>query len=158
MMTRSELVAMGFDKDLVDSLESGDTLEFSPDRIARYSRGEQPNSMGSQDQSMEVVEVYECYIKVDYNNDGIAELRRIVYASNEILEDEECDYIPFHSLCPNGQRTIPVYLVPSQTRFLQVFGNNNCILSCGIMSGNLNGLKVSNLQFIFCGGGIYGSD
>jgi len=100
MMTRSELVAMGFDKDLVDSLESGDTLEFSPDRIARYSRGEQPNSMGSQDQSMEVVEVYECYIKVDYNNDGIAELRRIVYASNEILEDEECDYIPFHSLCP----------------------------------------------------------
>ncbi len=100
MMTRSELVAMGFKKDIVDSLESGDTLEFSPDRIARYSQGEQPNSMGSQDQSMEVVEVYECYIKVDYNNDGIAELRRIVYASNEILEDDECDYIPFHSLCP----------------------------------------------------------
>lgn len=100
MMTRSELVAMGFKKDLVDSLESGDTLEFSPDRIARYSRGEQPNSMGSQDQSMEVVEVYECYIKVDYNDDGIAELRRVVYASNEVLEDEECDYIPFHSLCP----------------------------------------------------------
>lgn len=100
MMTRSELVAMGFKKDVVDSLESGDTLEFSPDRIARYSQGEQPNSMGSQDQSMEVVEVYECYIKVDYNNDGIAELRRIVYASNEILEDDECDYIPFHSLCP----------------------------------------------------------
>ena len=100
MMTRSELVAMGFKKDLVDSLESGDTLEFSPDRIARYSRGEQPNSMGSQDQSMEVVEIYECYIKVDYNDDGIAELRRVVYASNEVLEDEECDYIPFHSLCP----------------------------------------------------------
>lgn len=100
MLTRSELVAMGFSKKVVDSLESGDTLEFSPDRIARYSQGEQPNSMGSQDQSMEVVEVYECYIKVDYNNDGIAELRRIVYASNKILEDEECDYVPFHSLCP----------------------------------------------------------
>lgn len=100
MITRSELVAMGFDKDVVDSLESGDNLEFSPDRIARYSRGEQPNSMGSQDQSMEVVEVYECYIKVDYNEDGIAELRRIVYSSNEILSDEESDYIPFHSLCP----------------------------------------------------------
>ncbi len=100
MITRSELVAMGFDKDVVDSLESGDNLEFSPDRIARYARGEQPNSMGSQDQSMEVVEVYECYIKVDYNEDGIAELRRIVYSSNEILSDEESDYIPFHSLCP----------------------------------------------------------
>jgi len=100
MITRSELVAMGFDKDTVNSLESGDTLEFSPDRIARYSRGEQPNSMGSQDESMEVVEVYECYIKVDYNDDGIAELRRVVYSSNEILSDEECDYVPFHSICP----------------------------------------------------------
>jgi hypothetical protein len=100
MITRSELVAMGFDKDTVNALESGDTLEFSPDRIARYSRGEQPNSMGSQDESMEVVEVYECYIKVDYNDDGIAELRRVVYASNEILSDEECDYVPFHSICP----------------------------------------------------------
>jgi len=100
MMTRSELIAMGFKKDIVETLQSGDTLEFSPDRIARYSRGEQPNSMGSQDESMEVVEVYECYIKVDYNNDGIAELRRVVYASNEVLEDMECDYIPFHSLCP----------------------------------------------------------
>jgi hypothetical protein len=56
--------------------------------------------MGSQDESMEVVEVYECYIKVDYNEDGIAELRRIFYASNEILEDMECDYVPFHSICP----------------------------------------------------------
>jgi len=100
MMTRSELIAMGFKKDIVETLQSGDTLEFSPDRIARYSRGEQPNSMGSQDESMEVVEVYECYIKVDYNNDNIAELRRVVYASNEVLEDMECDYIPFHSLCP----------------------------------------------------------
>jgi hypothetical protein len=100
MMTRSELVAMGFDKKIVDALATGDTLEFSPERIARYTRGEQPNSMGSQDESMEVVEVYECYIKVDYNEDGIAELRRIVYASNEILEDMECDYIPFHSICP----------------------------------------------------------
>jgi hypothetical protein len=100
MITRSELVAMGFDKDTVNALESGDTLEFSPDRIARYSRGEQPNSMGSQDESMEVVEVYECYIQVDYNDDGIAELRRVVYASNEILSDEECDYVPFHSICP----------------------------------------------------------
>jgi hypothetical protein len=100
MMTRSELIAMGFKKDIVETLQSGDTLEFSPDRIARYSRGEQPNSMGSQDESMEVVEVYECYIKVDYNNDGIAELRRVVYASNEVLEDMECDYVPFHSLCP----------------------------------------------------------
>jgi len=100
LLTRSELVAMGFDKDVVDTLDTGDTLNFTPDKIARFSRGEQPISNATQDQAMEMVEVFECYIKVDYNEDGIAELRRIVYASNEILEDMECDYIPFHSICP----------------------------------------------------------
>ena len=38
MMTRSELVAMGYDEDLVYSLATGDSLDFSPERIARYSR------------------------------------------------------------------------------------------------------------------------
>ena len=100
LLTRSELIAMGFDKDIVDTLDTGDTLNFTPDKIARFSRGEQPISNATQDESMEVVEVFECYIKVDYNEDGIAELRRIVYASNQILEDMECDYVPFHSVCP----------------------------------------------------------
>lgn len=99
-MTRSELITMGFDRKIVEGLAAGDTLEFSPERIARYTRGEEPNSMGSQDESMEIIEVYECYIKTDYNNDGIAELRRVVYASQEILEDMDCDYVPFHSICP----------------------------------------------------------
>jgi hypothetical protein len=38
--------------------------------------------------------------KVDEDDDGIAEYRRVVYASNEILEEHECDYNPFHSICP----------------------------------------------------------
>jgi hypothetical protein len=100
MMTRSELVAMGFDPKVVEGLMTGNALEYSPERIARYTRGEQPTDMMSQDHSMQLVEVYECYIKVDYNNDGVAELRKIVYASSEILSDEDCDYIPFHSICP----------------------------------------------------------
>ena len=100
MMTRSELIAMGFDPKVVEGLATGNALEFSPERIARYTRGEQPTDMMSQDHSMQLCEVYECYIKVDYNNDGVAELRKIVYASSEILSDEDCDYIPFHSICP----------------------------------------------------------
>jgi hypothetical protein len=49
---------------------------------------------------METIEVFECYITADIDGDGIAELRQVFYASNEILSDEETDYIPFHSLCP----------------------------------------------------------
>lgn len=100
MLTRSELIAMGYDEETVNSLSTGDALEFSPERIARYTRGEQPSDMDSDDEAMQLVEVFECYIRTDYDGDGIAELRRVVYASNEILEEHECEYIPFHSLCP----------------------------------------------------------
>lgn len=100
MLTRSELIAMGYDEETVSSLSTGDALEFSPERIARYTRGEQPTDMDSDDETMQLVEVFECYIRTDHDDDGIAELRRVVYASNEILEEHECEYIPFHSLCP----------------------------------------------------------
>jgi len=100
LMQRSELIAMGYDKDIVDELPSYDDLSFSAERIARFDNGEQPDQTQSLDTSMQTVEVYECYIRIDENGDGIAELRRIVYCGNEILEDEDCDYIPFHSICP----------------------------------------------------------
>jgi hypothetical protein len=100
LMPRSELIAMGYDKDIVDDLPTYNDLEFSPERIARFPNGEQPDQNTSLDFSMQTLEVYECYIRIDEDEDGIAELRRIVYVGSEILEDEECDYIPFHSLCP----------------------------------------------------------
>lgn len=100
LMPRSELIAMGYDKDIVDNLATYNDLEFSPERIARFPNGEQPDQNNSLDFSMQTLEVYECYIRIDEDEDGIAELRRIVYVGSEILEDEECDYIPFHSLCP----------------------------------------------------------
>ena len=100
LMQRSELIAMGYDKDIVDELPSYDDLSFSAERIARFDNGEQPDQTQSLDMSMQTVEVYECYIRIDENDDGIAELRRIVYCGSEILEDEDCDYVPFHSICP----------------------------------------------------------
>jgi hypothetical protein len=100
MVTRGELIAMGYDEDTVYSLPTGDALEFSPERIARYTRGEQPSDMDSDDESMQLVEYYECYLKTDYDEDGIAEMRRVCYAGTEILHNEECDYVPFHSICP----------------------------------------------------------
>ena len=100
LMTRSELIAMGFKKSVVEELPSYDDLQFTPERVARFSQGEQPDENISLDPAMQVIEVYECYIYIDVNGDGIAELRKILYAGSEILDDEECDLIPFHSLCP----------------------------------------------------------
>jgi hypothetical protein len=99
-ITRSDLIAMGFDKDQVESLPSGDALAYTPERVVRYSPGEQPYDTQSDEMALQEVEVFECYILHDENDDGIAELRQVFYAGNEILSNEECDYIPFYSICP----------------------------------------------------------
>ena len=99
LMTRSDLVAMGFDTEQVDTIPSSNDLTFSQERISRFDQSEQPDAQ-SMDMSMEEVEVFECYVRADMDDDGIAELRRVVYAGTEILLDEETDYIPFYSICP----------------------------------------------------------
>ena len=107
MLTRSTLIAMGFNKDQVEGLQIGDALAYTPERVARYPAGEQPYQIQTDDQSMQEIEVFECYVKTDIEGKGIASLTQVFYASNEILQDEkgkeiieETDYVPFHSICP----------------------------------------------------------
>jgi hypothetical protein len=99
-MTRSDLIAAGYDKDIVDNLPAYSDLTYTPERIARFDRGEMPDESQSLDFSMQDIEVFECYIRTDYDEDGIAELRKITYAGSEILDNEEVDHIPFASVCP----------------------------------------------------------
>lgn len=99
-MARSDLIAAGYSKDIVDNLPAYSDLTFSPERVARYDRGEMPDKSQSLDFSMQDVEVFECYIRTDYDDDGIAELRKVTYAGSEILDNEEVDHIPFASCCP----------------------------------------------------------
>jgi hypothetical protein len=107
MLTRSTLVAMGFNKKQVEGLQMGDALAYTPERVARFSAGEQPYQTQTDDPAMQEIEVFECYVKTDLDGKGIASLVQVFYASNEILEDEkgkemieEVDYVPFHSICP----------------------------------------------------------
>jgi len=107
MLTRSTLIAMGFNKKQVEGLQMGDALAYTPERVARYAAGEQPYQTQTDDPAMQEIEVFECYIKTDIDGKGIATLVQVFYASNEILEDakgkemvEEVDYVPFHSICP----------------------------------------------------------
>jgi len=100
LIPRSDLVAMGFPEDVVRDLPSYDDLSFSPERVARFSEGEQPSNDASLDPSMQDIEVYECYVRADMDGDGLAELMQVWYAGREILEETETDYVPFHSICP----------------------------------------------------------
>jgi hypothetical protein len=107
LMTRTDLVEMGFEKDQIYSLPVYNSLDFTEERIARYSPGEEPFEQDSLDESMQEVEVYESYIYVDFDEDGIAELRQIFYSNNTILTYSDgteanipTDYVPFHVICP----------------------------------------------------------
>jgi predicted GNAT family acetyltransferase len=150
LVTRSELVAMGFDKKIIETLPSYSDLTYSEERIARYDKGEMPDEQASLDYSMQDVEVYECYIKVDFDDDGIAELRKITYAGSEILDNEEVDFVPFCSICPipmphkffghsMADRTMDLQLIKS-TVTRQILDNlyltNNSRM--GVVEGQVN--------------------
>jgi hypothetical protein len=98
--TRSDLIAMGYPQDKVDKMPAYNDLTYTPERVARYSAGEMPDETQSLDFTMQEVELFECYIRTDFDGDGIAELRKVVYAGNQIIDNEEIDHIPFASICP----------------------------------------------------------
>ena len=98
ILTRADLVSMGYDAQVINDLTTDDILGFDGHSINRQEY-EFANEDSSGDRSQEYVTYYECYLDVG-KEDGTAEKRRICYASNTILADEECDYVPFYSLCP----------------------------------------------------------
>ena len=98
--TRSDLIAMGYPQKQVDKMPAYNDLTYTPERVARYSAGEMPDETQSLDFTMQEVELFECYIRTDFDGDGIAELRKVVYAGDQIIDNEETDHIPFASICP----------------------------------------------------------
>jgi len=101
IVTVSELVAMGYDYDEVFDLGA------SYDNVERYTRNKAlTNEMNERhDPAMKKVLYVENYIKVDYDGDGIAELRKVCTAGdgNKILMNEPCDMAPFATLCPDPE-------------------------------------------------------
>lgn len=102
--TISELKSMGYKN--LDNISSDDQAQaFNMERIERVGFDDemaylQTETVTNLDDSRRVVFVTECYVRVDYDGDGIAELRKVVRAGNQILENEICDLVPFVSITP----------------------------------------------------------
>ncbi|MBY5998236.1 phage portal protein [Epibacterium mobile] len=97
-LRRSDLVAMGYDRDVIADIPaagSNSTEEEFEESTRR--RDVYDLDQDADDPAMQEVEYYELLVRVDYDNDGIAELRRVVFAGdiNEkyLLENEEWDDI-----------------------------------------------------------------
>jgi hypothetical protein len=103
-MTRSDLVEMGYDRDIVEALPAWTATEAETSREqARYQDeryGGTDRQLGTPHKSQERIAFREEYIRVDYDGDGIAELRKIHRVGDTILLNEEIDESPFATLCP----------------------------------------------------------
>jgi len=103
LKTRSDLIEMGFDRDIIDDLPTQNTVMFNDERLTRYSDIDESPVSDAPDESTQDVEIYECYVKIDMDGDGIAELRKVTVAGSNgstVLENMPCDFIPFCSLTP----------------------------------------------------------
>lgn len=98
-VTRSELIDMGIDSEVVADLSTSGEFMGDNEEIARYNKTDE-NSDSPKDPSQQKVTVQDCYIKVDYDGDGRAELRRVMTSGNKVLINEPADRQPFHVLCP----------------------------------------------------------
>lgn len=105
IVTVSELVAMGYEYDDVADLSSAhDDMNTN---VERYTRNNAlTNEMNERnDPAMKKVLYVESYIRVDYDQDGIAELRKICTAGDgkKILANEPCAIAPFATFCPDPE-------------------------------------------------------
>lgn len=106
--TRSELTDMGYDRKIIDLLPPSDEEIYNTESVTRRSYDDVNgiNEYQSSDPSMTQVMIHECYLRIDTDGDGIAELRKIIVGGNahnnyHILDNEEIEQIPFATVCAN---------------------------------------------------------
>ena len=101
-MSVSDLVQMGYSRDEIEKYAGVSDVETSEERTSRFEDLEGGAPYDSLDPTMRDVLVTECYIRSDYDGDGVAEFRRVLTVGNgyHVLENEECDQIPFAILSP----------------------------------------------------------
>ena len=94
-----DLIAMGFDPDVVENLSGTDedTLIGSVEKIQRFGESIQDDQEIDNDPSMRLVLVTEAYMRIDAEGDGIPTLHKFVCGGTgyEVLEMEPWDKAPF---------------------------------------------------------------
>lgn len=101
-ITRSDLHEMGFDADIIEGLPAySSTADDNTLRDARYNDENIHDSrIGAFHKSNDRIALRDEYVRVDYDGDGVAELRRVVRVGDVLLLNEEVEEHPFATLCP----------------------------------------------------------
>lgn len=96
----SQLREMGCPESIIDELAPANEPDITPESMARDRfltdswRDQGPDKIAKD------VWVTECFMRVDYDGDGISELRHIIMPGRTIWINEETDHINFAALTP----------------------------------------------------------
>ena len=102
-MTVSDLVAMGYDREVVEKHAGVSDLDIDEERTTRFQDLEASTGKDASDPTLAEVVYYECIMKLDFDGDGIAERRRICAigeGGTEVLHNEPFDHVPFAVISP----------------------------------------------------------
>lgn len=101
-MTVTELIEMGYDRETVEDQAGHIENDQLNEKQARFENLESQAEDMSSDISQREVMVNEIYVKADYDDDGKAEIRRVVAlgAGFEIVENEPFYAFPFSVISP----------------------------------------------------------
>jgi hypothetical protein len=102
--TISEIKVMfpDFDEDIAISMHGDDEAEFDEEYQARheFDSADFGDAQFSDDGLSRKVWLTENYIKIDWDNDGYTELRKVTKAGTQVLENIEVDDHPFAGITP----------------------------------------------------------
>ncbi|AWJ88923.1 hypothetical protein Sp245p_03520 [Azospirillum baldaniorum] len=104
----SDLIAAGYDRDQLDGIPAASDTETTEQQARQTRTFDDGPRNDTLNQAMREVEVTEHYIRIDYDGDGVAELRRVVTAGPQGVvlkrdgkpENEEIDRMPFAIMSP----------------------------------------------------------
>lgn len=106
-ITASEMIDMGYPRELVDELKGDGGLPTTSGELARIERDGSPGSMprNTRHDSERGIDLAELWIRVDFDGDGISELRRVVVASDgrsvsKLISHEPAPRKPFAVASP----------------------------------------------------------
>jgi len=94
------LVEEGFDADELKEVGTEAQYNWGDEAINRlFYDDESPDEEDEEiDDSMRLYWVHECYVKIDYDGDGLAEQRTITLIGDHVFDNEETNYQPVVSL------------------------------------------------------------
>jgi len=102
-LTVSELVAMGYDRDIIEQYAGENELDTDREVNNRFQDLEAATGVDPADPTLRSVIYHECIMNIDFDGDGIAERRRICAIGGDgayILHNEPWDHMPFAVCSP----------------------------------------------------------